>query len=148
MKAPFLIGRLLFGGFFLYSGINHFKNRVQMAQYAASKGVPQSSAAVTASGALLVFGGASIITGILPKLGTAAIAAFLSGVSPVMHDFWLAEDDQERMNQLVHFSKNTALLGADLVLMSIPEPWSMSLPVAQPSRLERVKRFARRSVAA
>jgi uncharacterized membrane protein YphA (DoxX/SURF4 family) len=148
MKAPFLIGRLLFGGFFLYNGINHFKNRGQMAQYAASKGVPQSNAAVVATGALLVFGGASIITGMLPKLGTAAIAAFLGGVSPVMHDFWEVENDEQRMNQMIHFSKNTALLGADLALMSIPEPWTMSLPVARPSRLERVKKFARRSIAA
>jgi uncharacterized membrane protein YphA (DoxX/SURF4 family) len=148
MKAPFLIGRLLFGGFFLYNGINHFKNHGQMAQYAASKGVPQSKTAVAATGALLIFGGASIITGILPKLGTAAIAVFLGGVSPVMHDFWQAENDEERLNQMVHFSKNAALLGADLALMGVSEPWSASLPVAQPSRLERVKRFARRSVAA
>jgi len=27
MKAPFLIGRILFGGFFLYSGINHLRQR-------------------------------------------------------------------------------------------------------------------------
>jgi len=148
MKAPFLIGRLLFGGFFLYNGINHFKNRRQMAQYAASKGVPQADAAVAATGALLVFGGASIITGILPKLGTAAIAVFLGGVSPVMHDFWQVENEGERMNQMIHFSKNTALLGADLAMMGTPEPWSMSLPVAQPSRLDRVKKFARRSIAA
>ena len=148
MKAPFLIGRLLFGGFFLYNGINHFKKRGQMAQYAASKGVPQSNAAVAATGALLVFGGASIITGILPKLGTAAIAAFLGGVSPVMHDFWQVENEEQRTNQMIHFSKNAALLGADLALMGIAEPWNMSLPVAQPSRLERVKKFARRSIAA
>jgi putative oxidoreductase len=25
MKAPFLLGRLVFGGFFLYNGIHHFK---------------------------------------------------------------------------------------------------------------------------
>jgi putative oxidoreductase len=40
MKAPFLIGRLLFGGYFLYNGINHLRNREQMAPYAESKGVP------------------------------------------------------------------------------------------------------------
>ncbi len=40
MKAPFLIGRLMFGGYFLYAGINHLKNRQQMAPYAESKGVP------------------------------------------------------------------------------------------------------------
>lgn len=148
MKAPFLLGRLLFGGFFLYNGIHHFKKHRQMAQYAASKGVPQSGVAVAATGVLLSFGGASIITGVLPKLGTAAIALFLGGVSPVMHDFWAVQDEQERMNQMVHFSKNTALLGADLALMSIAEPWNMSLPVARPSRFERIKKFARRNVAA
>jgi len=31
MKAPFLIGRMIFGGYFLYNGINHLKNRHQMA---------------------------------------------------------------------------------------------------------------------
>jgi hypothetical protein len=30
MKAPFVIGRLRFGGFFLYNGINHLRNRRQM----------------------------------------------------------------------------------------------------------------------
>lgn len=148
MKAPFLLGRLLFGGFFLYNGINHFKNRGQMAQYAASKGVPQPNVAIAATGVLLVIGGASIITGVLPKLGTAAIAVFLGGVSPVMHDFWQVENEEQRTNQMIHFSKNTALLGADLALMGIPEPWRMSLPVAQPSRLERAKKFALRSIAA
>src|SRR5262249_39627963 len=40
MKAPFLIGRLLFGGFFLYNGIHHLMKGRQMAPYAQSKGVP------------------------------------------------------------------------------------------------------------
>ena len=33
---------------------------------------------------------------------------------------------------MIHFSKNTALLGADLALMSIPEPWTLSLPEPNP----------------
>ncbi len=40
MKAPFLIGRLLFAGFFINSGISHLKNRKSMAGYARAKGVP------------------------------------------------------------------------------------------------------------
>jgi hypothetical protein len=27
MKLPYLIGRFVFGGFFLYNGINHFLHR-------------------------------------------------------------------------------------------------------------------------
>lgn len=50
MKPVFLIGRILFGGFFLYNGINHFKNRNMLAQYAGAKNVPMPEAAVMASG--------------------------------------------------------------------------------------------------
>lgn len=38
MKAPFLIGRLLFAGFFINSGISHLQKRKEMAEYARSKG--------------------------------------------------------------------------------------------------------------
>ena len=40
MKAPFLIGRLLFAGFFINSGISHLQKRKEMAEYARAKGVP------------------------------------------------------------------------------------------------------------
>src|SRR3569833_2960503 len=73
MKIPFLLGRLAFGGFFLYSGINHFQHYKQMAQYAGSKGVPKPEAAVLGTGALLTLGGASVLLGAKPKLGTLAI---------------------------------------------------------------------------
>jgi len=42
MRAPFLLGRLIFGGYFIFSGINHFKKPREMAQYAAAKKVPSS----------------------------------------------------------------------------------------------------------
>ncbi len=37
MRVPFLLGRLMFGGYFIMSGINHFKEKQQMTQYAAAK---------------------------------------------------------------------------------------------------------------
>jgi hypothetical protein len=40
MKAPFLIGRIIFGGFFLYSGIHHLLKDKEMAPYAGSNNVP------------------------------------------------------------------------------------------------------------
>jgi uncharacterized membrane protein YphA (DoxX/SURF4 family) len=114
MKVPFLLGRLLFGGFFLYNGINHLKERKTLGQYAQSKNVPQPEAMVAASGVLLLAGGASILLGIKPKYGAAAIIGFLLGVSPVMH-----------------FSKNLALLGGALALMGVDEPWPASVPMMQ-----------------
>jgi len=148
MKIPFLVGRLVFGGFFFYNGINHFKQRKELAKHASSKHVPMPEAAVTVSGGLLTIGGASILLGIKPKLGAAAIIGFLAGVSPVMHDFWRVEDPNQRMNDMINFSKNVALLGGALALMSVEEPWPASVPVAQPGRFERLRRFARRPIAA
>lgn len=143
MKAPFLIGRLLFGGYFLYAGINHFKNSSSMAQYAGAKHVPAPELMVKLTGAALTVGGTSILLGIKPKLGTAAVIGFLAGVSPVMHDFWRAEDPNQRMNDMINFSKNMALLGGALALMGVEEPWPTSVPVAQEKKSRRLLKFPR-----
>jgi putative oxidoreductase len=129
MKLPFLLGRIIYGGFFLYSGINNFKELKKLSQYTASKDVPFPEVAVGASGALLVFGGMSILLGVKPKLGSAALLAFLAGASPTMHDFWNAADPQQRQNEMINFMKNLALAGSALALMGIEEPWPSSMPV-------------------
>ncbi len=132
MKIPFLLGRIVFGGFFLYNGINHLVQRKSLAQYAESKKVPAAGVAVPASGVALIIGGASILLGLKPKWGALAIIGFLASVSPTMHDFWRAEDPNQRMNDMINFSKNLAMLGAALALMAVEEPWPASVPVAQP----------------
>jgi putative oxidoreductase len=137
MKAAFLIGRLVFGGFFLYNGINHLKERKSLGQFAGSKNVPMPEVAVAATGVALIAGGASILLGVKPRLGAAAIAGFLVGVSPVMHNFWSVQDPNQRMNEMVHFSKNMALLGSALALMGMDEPWPASVPVGQKDLMER-----------
>lgn len=148
MKLPFLLGRAIFGGFFLYSGIHHFTDSEPMTKYSEFKGVPMPELAVKASGAALIFGGTSILLGIKPKLGTAAVLGFLAGVSPVMHDFWNVEDPQKRQSEMINFSKNMALLGGALALMGVEEPWPASVPVGQPCRVERARKFMKRASAA
>jgi putative oxidoreductase len=147
MKAAFLLGRMIFGGFFLYNGIHHFQERKALAQYSSGKGVPLPEVAVTASGALLLAGGVSLLLGVKPKWGTLAIMTFLAGVSPVMHDFWTVDDPNEKQNQMINFMKNLAMLGGALALMGVEEPWPLSLPIAQPTPTQRVQRFAREMVA-
>jgi putative oxidoreductase len=146
MKPLFLIGRIIFGGFFLYNGINHLRQRRILAHYAGSKHVPAPHAGVVISGLMLVAGGASIALGLKPKLGSAAIIAFLAGASPTMHDFWRAEDPGQRMADLINFSKNLALLGAALALMGTKEPWPASVPVPRRTA-NRVRRLVTRLAA-
>lgn len=120
---PLLVGRAIFGGFFLYNAINHFRNRRMMAEYARSKDVPAADLAVVLSGAMIGAGGLSLITGFKPKMGVSLIAGFLMAVSPIMHAFWEQDDAQQKMNEMVHFSKNMAMLGGAMLAAAIPEPW-------------------------
>ena len=117
MDYLFLIGRLLYGGFFLLNGINHITRRTAYAQFAASKNVPLPLAAVLGTAALLVLGGLSVLLGAWPEIGLSLIAAFLVGTTPMMHRFWAASDSRERIVEQVHFLKNIALLGATLMMI-------------------------------
>jgi putative oxidoreductase len=143
MRVPFLLGRLIFGGYFVMSGINHFKQTGQMSQYAASKNVPKPGIAVRATGAMLITGGVSILLGIKPKVGTAAVIGFLAGVSPVMHDFWKQEQPEQRTAEMINFTKNMALVGGAMALMGVEEPWPASVPILQPKRSQRLNRLLR-----
>jgi putative oxidoreductase len=121
--AALIAGRVIFGGYFLYNGINHFLNRKMLTDYARSKGTPAPDVAVLASGALILAGGLSILTGARPKIGSALISTFLMGVSPQMHAFWKEQNPQQRMHEMVNFTKNMALVGASLLAAAHPEPW-------------------------
>jgi len=125
--AAHLAGRAIFGGYFLYNGINHFKNREMMAAYASSKKVPAADAAVIGSGLMMLAGGVSLLTGMRPKWGAASVAGFLLGVSPTMHAYWNETDQQQRMNDTINFMKNMALIGGALLAAGQPEPWPASI---------------------
>ena len=128
MRALFVLGRVIFGGFFAYNGVNHFLNQKTMSQYAGAKGVPAAEAAIPATGAMLLAGGVSIMAGVKPRQGLAALIGFLIPVTLQIHRFWDEQDPNQRLNELTHFSKNLALVGAALMLMQIDEPWPASVP--------------------
>ena len=122
-----LIGRIIYGGFFLMSGLNHFTKMNSYKQYAASKAVPAPSLAVGGSGLLLLLGGISVLLGFWPYIGLLLIVIFLLGTTPTMHAFWSISDPMAKMGEMVNFLKNAALLGAALTMAAIPQPWPMSL---------------------
>jgi putative oxidoreductase len=127
MRALFLIGRAMFGGYFAWNGLNHFLNKGMMSQYAAGKGVAAPEKAVPASGAMILAGGLSVLAGLKPRQGLALIVGFLVPVSLQMHRFWEIEEPSQRMSEMVNFTKNVALIGAALALMQIEEPWPLSI---------------------
>jgi uncharacterized membrane protein YphA (DoxX/SURF4 family) len=122
-----LVGRVLFGGFLAFSGINHFMNAEMMTGYAESKGVPAAGFGVITTGVMLVLGGLGIVLGVYPIVAAGMLAVFFLVVTPMMHDFWAVPEDQ-RQDEMTDFLKNAELLGASLVFLVIGgEAWAFSL---------------------
>jgi putative oxidoreductase len=112
------LGRILFGGYFAYSGVNHFTMLEMMSGYAMSKGAPMPKVSVALTGSLLVLGGFSVLFNILPVPGLVLLVLFLVPVTVIMHAFWKIQDPAAKMHEMVNFTKNMALLGAVLILLA------------------------------
>jgi uncharacterized membrane protein YphA (DoxX/SURF4 family) len=125
-KIVVVAGRFLAGGFYLTAGIGNLAALDMAAGYTAAKGVPNAAFWVTFASLLLVVGGASIMTGIRPAVGVAAIAFFLVPVTLIMHNFWAMEGMAATLETRA-FMGNVGLLGSTLMFLAIPQPWAFSL---------------------
>ncbi len=127
MENLYVLGQILLGLFFLVSGAKHFMNLKGSTGYAASKKVPMPELAVMGTGALLILGGLSILTGMYLELGIWALIVFLLVVSVIFHNFWADTDIQMKQMNQIQFMKNMALLGALLMLLNLVNDWPFSL---------------------
>ncbi|MEI6400149.1 MAG: DoxX family membrane protein [bacterium] len=119
MMTLFIIGRVLFGGFFVLSGYKHFKNLAGMAGYAQSKGIPSPKLMVVLSGIMLLLGGLGVVFFVYVKIALLLLALFLIPTTFMMHQFWKATDPMRKMNESIGFQKNLALLGAIIMLFLV-----------------------------
>lgn len=129
MDSAFLIGRIIFGGYWLMAALNHFKNLNHMSGYAKAKGTPLPKLAVAGTGVLLLAGGLSMLLGLYAPVGIALLIVFLLGVSVQIHSFWKVDDAQLKQIDVINFTKNMALIGALLMFLLLPRPWPMSLGI-------------------
>lgn len=126
MTLAFLIGRIIFGGYFLKNAYNHIFKSAHLIGYAQSKGVKSPKMAIIGSGFLMAYGGLSMILGVSTVWGAAALIVFLVPVSIKMHAFWKIGDPMARMNERIAFEKNMALAAAALMTMAVSIPWMYS----------------------
>jgi putative oxidoreductase len=116
MDVVFLIGRILFVIPFLLSVQIHLIKRKEGVQYARMYNVPLAELGVPLTGVMALGGGLLVLLGLWGDLGALLIAAFLLLITPFMHAFWREEEAMQRVNQIVNFQKNAAMLGGALVL--------------------------------
>jgi putative oxidoreductase len=116
MDIVFLIGRILFGVLFVYSGFGHFAAGEAMQGYARQQGAPAPEVTVPLTGAVIIAGGLAVILGVLADLGTLLIAGFLFLTAFIMHAFWKVTDPQARQMEQIQFFKDLGLAGAALVM--------------------------------
>jgi len=112
-----IIGRVIFGLYFAYSGFGHFKNGKGMVGYTASKKVPMPWLAVYGSGLIILLGGLGVVFAYHMTISLLLVIIFLVPTTIFMHDFWKETDPMARMSQRINFLKNVALLGAALWML-------------------------------
>jgi putative oxidoreductase len=120
MDVVFLIGRILFGMLFVFSGLMaHLIGRRRGVEYARMYNVPLAELGVPLTGVAAVVGGAMVVLGLWGDLGALLIAGFLLLITPFMHAFWKETEEQQKQMQMANFNKNAALLGAALVVFYV-----------------------------
>ena len=119
MVYIYILGKVLFGGYFIKSGYNHFKNLTMLTGYAKSKGVPAPKAAVFLTGIMMLLGGFGVIFGPYTQLSILILVLFMVPTTLMMHQYWKAKDPMEKMNESIGFFKNIAIIGALLMMFSL-----------------------------
>lgn len=112
-----LLGKVIFGLYFVYSGIIHFVKYQGLKDYAAFKKIPIAGFAVIITGLVLLGGGLSILTGYWIQTGLILLAIFLVVAAFTIHNYWTLDDENAKVAEQNQFLKNIAIASASLLLL-------------------------------
>ena len=112
-----LFGRVLFSLIFIISGLGKIFQYNAMATMMSSEGMPYAEWLLVLAIILELGGGLMILFGYKTRLGAFGLFVFIFMTSLIFHDFWTYEPAQ-MTNQIHHFLKNFAMMGAALYMMA------------------------------
>jgi putative oxidoreductase len=110
-----LLGRILISSIFILSGISKITAFSMEEGYAAAKHLPMPAVGIAVSLIIEVLGGLAILVGLYTRLTAWVVFLYLIPTTFIFHNFW-AEQGAERINNMIHFQKNLAIMGGLLVL--------------------------------
>lgn len=114
-----VIGRLLVGATFVFSGIRIVLARQAVAGLLTAKGVP-APLFVTLSGAVIeIVLGACLVLGLMVPLAAFLLAIFVVAATIMVHDFW-RQQGMGRMQDENTAISNALIVGGLLVISGYP----------------------------
>jgi len=105
-----LLGRIMMAALFIVAAINKLGNIQGVTGFIGTK-LPQPEILFWLTIVLELGGGILLILGFMLRWTSLALAAFVVVATLLFHPFWMFEAAQYG-NQLNHFLKNTAIVGA------------------------------------
>lgn len=116
----FLVGRVVFGAFFVaVAGWGHLTRGTMMVGYAKATGFPAPFLASWPAGLWLVAGGLSVALGIWPDIGALMLGIFVVPAALWFHRFWAVEDPDQKQAQTMLFYRNVIIFGTALMLFAV-----------------------------
>jgi putative oxidoreductase len=131
-SASALVGRILLSAIFLLSGIAKLTDPAGAVGYMTHVGIPHPETLVYVAGIAEILGGASLLVGLLARIGALGLIVMLVITTLYFHNFWTMTG-AEAKTQMVQFMKNLAIMGGlATVFAHGPGLWSIDARLRRP----------------
>lgn len=126
MEIILLVGRVIFGLYWVNAAIQNLLGLEKGAENAGEHGVPYPRFSFIATAPVMVVSGLSIAFGFYSWVAAVALIGFLIPASVLRHHFWDVDDPGERGVERRDFEKNMALIGACILIAGLGSgPYSL-----------------------
>ena len=120
-----LIGRILMSAVFILAGIGKITGFSMEEGFVASKHLPLPAVALAIALIIELVGGLAILVGLYTKFTAWIVFLYMIPTTFIFHNFW-AMQGGDRLNNMLHFEKNLAIMGGLLFLAAFgPGPMSV-----------------------
>jgi putative oxidoreductase len=124
-----LFGRILLSGVFIMGGIGKITGFSFEESMVAAKHLPMPAVALAIALAIELVGGLAILTGLFTRWTAWIVVLYMIPTTFLFHNFW-AVQGADRIDTLIHFEKNLAIMGG-LLLLAAFGPGAYSIDSAR-----------------
>ncbi|MFZ0978736.1 MAG: DoxX family protein [Candidatus Acidiferrales bacterium] len=124
-----LIGRILISAVFILAGFGKITGFSGEEMFVASKHLPRPAVALGIALVIELVGGLAILAGFYTRFTAWIVFLYMIPTTFLFHNFW-AMQGGDRLNNMLHFEKNLAIMGG-LLLLATFGPGSMSVDGAR-----------------